>query len=102
MDFNSNIQISDILTVIHQVPGVDNCRLLHGGDVTGYSAANPNASIVGIQQIAPGAAPNSAALSSHVEPATGRAKDIYFRDDELPVLGGVVFKTLARNSFGVL
>jgi len=102
MDFNSNVQISDILTVIHQVPGVDNCRLLHGGDVTGYSPANPNASIVGIQQIAPGAAPNSAALSSYVEAATGRAKDIYFRDDELPALGGVVFKTLARNSFGVL
>jgi hypothetical protein len=102
MDFNSNVQISDILTVIHQVPGVDNCRLLHGGDVTGYSSANPSASIVGIQQIAPGSTPTSAALSSYVEAATGRAKDIYFRDDELPVLGGVVFKTLARNSFGVL
>lgn len=102
MDFNSNVQISDILTVIHQVPGVDNCRLLHGGDVIGYSSANPNASVVGIQEIAPGAAPDSGALASHVEPATGRTKDIYFRDDELPVLGGVVFKTLARNSFGVL
>lgn len=102
MDFNSNVQISDVLTVIHQVPGVDNCRLLNGADVTGYNSANPNASVVGIQQIAPGAAPDSAALSSYVDPATGRARDIYFRDDELPVLGGVVFKTLARNSFGVL
>jgi uncharacterized phage protein gp47/JayE len=102
MDFNSNVQISDVLAVIHQVPGVDNCRLLNGADVTGYSSANPNASIVGVQQIAPNSAPNSAALSSYVDAPTGRAKDIYFRDDELPVLGGVVFKTLARNSFGVL
>jgi hypothetical protein len=102
MDFNSNVQISDVLAVIHQVPGVDNCRLLNGADVTGYSSANPNASIVGVQQIAPNSAPNSAALSSYVDAATGRAHDIYFRDDELPVLGGVVFKTLARNSFGVL
>jgi hypothetical protein len=102
MDFNSNVQISDVLTVIHQVPGVDNCRLLNGADVTGYSSANPNASIVGIQQITPNGSPTDAAISSYVDPATGRAKDIYFRDDELPVLGGVVFKTLARNSFGVL
>jgi uncharacterized phage protein gp47/JayE len=102
MGFNSNVQISDILAIVHQVPGVDNCRLLHGGDVVGYSSANPNASIVGVQQIAPNAAPDSAALSSYVEAATGRARDIYFRDDELPVLGAVVFKTLARNSFGVL
>lgn len=102
MDFNSNVQISDVLSIIHQVPGVDNCRLLNGADVNGYTSANPNASIVGVQQIAPNSAPNSAALSSYVDPATGRARDIYFRDDELPVLGGVVFKTLARNSFGVL
>lgn len=102
MGFNSNVQISDVLSVIHQVPGVDNCRLLHGGDVTGYSSANPNASIVGVQQISPEGASTSAALVSYVETATGRAKDIYFKDDELPVLGAVVFKTLARNSFGVL
>lgn len=102
MDFNSNVQISDVLAVIHQVPGVDNCRLLNGADVIGYSSANPNASVVGVQQIAPNSAPTSAALSSYVDAPTGRAKDIYFRDDELPVLGGVVFKTLARNSFGVL
>ncbi|MEU6362269.1 baseplate J/gp47 family protein [Streptomyces albidoflavus] len=102
MGFNSNVQISDVLAVVHQVPGVDNVRLLHGGDVIGYSSANPNASVVGIQQIPPGGAPDSAALSSYVEAATGRARDIYFRDDELPVLGAVVFKTLARNSFGVL
>ncbi|MFH8483104.1 baseplate J/gp47 family protein [Streptomyces sp. NPDC018055] len=102
MGFNSNVQVSDVLAVIHQVPGVDNCRLLHGGDVIGYSSANPNASVVGIQQIAPTGAPDSAALVSYVEAASGRARDIYFRDDELPVLGAVVFKTLARNSFGVL
>ncbi|MGW1436882.1 baseplate J/gp47 family protein [Streptomyces griseus] len=102
MGFNSNVQVSDVLAVIHQVPGVDNCRLLHGGDVIGYSSANPNASIVGIQQIAPTGAPDSAALTSYVESASGRARDVYFRDDELPVLGAVVFKTLARNSFGVL
>ncbi|MDQ1041412.1 putative phage protein gp47/JayE [Streptomyces sp. V3I8] len=102
MGFNSNIQISDVLAVVHQVPGVDNCRLLHGSDVIGYSSANPSASIVGMQQIAPDSAPESGALTSYVEAATGRAKDIYFQDDELPVLGAVVFKTLARNSFGVL
>ncbi|MFD7835585.1 baseplate J/gp47 family protein [Streptomyces sp. NPDC059761] len=102
MGFNSNVQISDVLQVVHQVPGVDNVRLLHGGDVVGYSPSNPNASIVGVQQIVPNGAPDGAALASYVEPATGRARDIYFRDDELPVLGAVVFKTLARNSFGVL
>ncbi|MGW7100378.1 baseplate J/gp47 family protein [Streptomyces sp. NPDC054838] len=102
MGFNSNVQISDVLNVVHQVPGVDNVRLLHGGDVIGYSPANPNASIVGVQQITPNGAPDSPALVSYVEPSTGRARDIYFRDDELPVLGAVVFKTLARNSFGVL
>ncbi|MFE6000314.1 baseplate J/gp47 family protein [Streptomyces sp. NPDC056454] len=102
MGFNSNVQISDVLAVIHQVPGVDNVRLLHGGDVVGYSSANPNASIVGVQQITPTGAPDSAALVSYVEASSGRARDIYFRDDELPVLGAVVFKTLARNSFGVL
>jgi uncharacterized phage protein gp47/JayE len=102
MGFNGTVQISDVLAVVHQVPGVDNVRLLHGGDVVGYSPANPNASIVGVQQIAPNAAPNSAALASYVQASTGRAEDIYFKDDELPVLGGVVFKTLARNSFGVL
>lgn len=102
MGFNSTVQISDVLSVVHQVPGVDNVRLLHGGDVLGYSSGNPNASIVGIQQITPESAGDSVALSSYVQASSGRATDIYFRDDELPVLGAVVFKTLARNSFGVL
>lgn len=102
MGFNSNVQISDVLSVVHQVPGVDNVRLLHGGDVVGYNPSNPNASIVGIQQITPNSAGDSVALSSYVQASSGRATDIYFRDDELPVLGAVAFKTLARNSFGVL
>lgn len=102
MGFNSNVQISDVLAVIHQVPGVDNVRMLNGDDVLGYSSANPDASIVGVQQIPPHGAADATALQSYVEPATGRATDIYFKDDELPVLGAVVFKTLARNSFGVL
>lgn len=102
LGFNAAIQVSDVLEVIHQVPGVDNVRLLNGSDVTGYNPANPNASIVGIQQIVAGSAPASGAIVSYVDSTTGRAKDVYLKDNELPVLGGIVFKTLARNSFGVL
>ncbi|MFF7198193.1 baseplate J/gp47 family protein [Streptomyces sp. NPDC008079] len=102
LGFSAAVQVSDVLEVIHQVPGVDNVRVLNGGDVTGYNPLNPNASVVGIQQIVPGSAPASAAIASYVDAPTGRATDVYFRDNELPVLGAVVFKTLARNSFGVL
>lgn len=100
--FNAAVQVSDVLEVVHQVAGVDNVRILNGSDVPGYNPANPNASIVGIQQIVAGSAPTSGAIASYVDSATGRAKDAYFKDNELPVLGGIVFKTLARNSFGVL
>ncbi|GAA1978754.1 baseplate J/gp47 family protein [Kitasatospora viridis] len=118
MVFASTVQVSDVLAVAHQVPGVDNVRFLNGGDVSGYSPANPNASVVGIQQISPlasvsngasgsstwyplGTGPLGPALVSYVDLATGRASDAYFEDNELPVLGAVVFKNLARNSFGV-
>lgn len=118
MGFNAAVQVSDVLAVIHAVPGVDNVRLLNGSDVTGYSSANPNASIVGIQQIVPlagtsggvsssdwwynlGGSVTDSAVKSYVDAATGRAVDAYFEDNEVPVLGGVVFKPLARNSFGV-
>lgn len=102
LGFSAAIQVSDVLEVVHQVSGVDNVRLLNGSDVPGYNSASPNASIVGIQQIVPGAAPTSTAITSYVDAPTGRAMDIYLRDNELPVLGAIIFKTLARNSFGVL
>ncbi len=102
MQFNSTVQVSDVLSTVLAVPGVTNVRLLNGSDVTGYNPANPSASVVGIQQIAPNAAPTSAAIGSYVDPATGRAQDVAFADNELPVLGGIVFQTMAPNSFGIL
>lgn len=118
MGFNAAVQVSDALAVVHSVPGVDNVRFLNGSDVTGYSSSAPNLSIVGIQQIVPlagvsggttssdwwyqlGGAVTDTAIQSFVQTSTGRAMDVYFEDNEVPVLGGIVFKTLARNSFGV-
>ena len=102
LQFNSVLQVSEVLSTALAVPGVVNVRLLNGSDVTGYNPSNPSASVVGIQQIAPNAAPTSSAIGSYVDPATGRAQDVAFADNELPVLGGIVFATLAPNSFGIL
>lgn len=94
--FQGRVQISDLLQTIHNVPGVDNVRFLHGSDHSGYNSATPNLYDVGVQWVV-----DDAVVESYVD-LTGRPYDLRFGDAELPVLHSVVKVVKAENSFGAM
>jgi uncharacterized phage protein gp47/JayE len=94
--FQGRVQISDLLQIVHNVPGVDNVRFLHGGDHAGYNSAAPNGYTVGVQRMVEGVV-----TQSFVD-ATGRPSDLRFGDGELPVFHSAVKVLRAENSFGGL
>lgn len=86
LGFRSTVQVSDILQVVHNVAGVDNVRFIRQ-DENGTSFA--------LQQM----------LGSTVHKTfhtSGRAKDIIFGDDEIPVFHSTTVVAKAANTFGTI
>lgn len=92
--FNSVLQVSDVLQVAHQVPGVDAVRFLHGADYSGYNPATPNAYAVGIQRVVAGAV-----TQSYVDSPGGYALDVLFGDNELPAFNSAIKTAKAQNTW---
>lgn len=95
LGLNANVQVSDVLQVVHNVPGVDNVRFLNGTDYPGFTVGTANTYAVGIQRLTPA----GTVQTSYVD-AGGRAKDIFLLDSELPQFGGAIYAQKAANSFG--
>lgn len=95
LGFNSPVQFSDIIQVVHNVPGVDAVRFLHGGDHGGWNPATPNAFHVGMQRVV-----NGSVVYSYVD-TNGRPYDVEFADDEVAGFESVYKVTRAQNTFGV-
>lgn len=95
LGLNANVQVSDVLQVVHNVPGVDNVRFLNGADYPGFTVGTANNYAVGIQRLTAA----GTTQTSYVD-AAGRAKDVFLLDSEVPQFGGSVFAQRAGNSFG--
>jgi uncharacterized phage protein gp47/JayE len=93
LGFDAVVQASDILQVVHNTPGVDAVRFLHGGDISGYVSGTPNIFTVGIQQVV-----NGTVVNSYVD-TNGRAKDVILGDDEVPGFGLSVQVRKAENTW---
>jgi uncharacterized phage protein gp47/JayE len=89
------VQVSDVLQVVHNVPGVDNVRFLNGADYPTWTFATTNNFAVGIQRLT-----SAGTVQSSLVDTTGRPKDWNFTDSEVPQFGGCVFVQKAANSFG--
>jgi hypothetical protein len=86
--FSSSLQVSDLLQEAHGVRGVDNVRLLTSTEPTaGGGYGIERTSSLGVN------------LSNFVN-SSGRATDVAFADNEVPVLFDVVCVFKAANSFG--
>lgn len=95
LGLNANVQVSDVLQVVHNVPGVDNVRFLNGSDYPGFTVGTANNYAVGIQRLTAA----GTVLASYVD-AAGRAKDIFLLDSEVPQFGNGIYAQKAANSFG--
>jgi uncharacterized phage protein gp47/JayE len=93
LGFNAVVQASDILQVIHNTPGVDAVRFLHGGDISGYVSGTPNLFTVGIQKVV-----GTTVVTSYVD-TNGRAKDVILGDDEVPAFGLTFLSKKAQNTW---
>jgi uncharacterized phage protein gp47/JayE len=91
--FDGVVQVSDVLQVAHNVPGVDAVRFLHGSDYSGWNPATPNAFAVGVQRVVAGAV-----TQSYVD-TNGYALDVLFGDAELPIFSSAVKVAKAQNTF---
>lgn len=89
LGFDAPVQVSDILQMIHNVPGVDNVRFLNStDDGTAYAISRMSSYQVNTQ------------LS--VYSTAGRARDIQFGDDQYPVYHSSRIVQKAANSFGTI
>lgn len=95
LGLNSVVQVSDVLQVLHNVPGVDNVRFLNGSDWPGWTSGTSNSFQVGIQQLSS----TGTVLTSYVD-TTGRPKDIVLTDSQVPQFGASLYVQRAQNSFG--
>jgi hypothetical protein len=95
LGFAQPVQFSDVLQVIHNVPGVDAVRFLHGADHLSWNPLTPNAFAVGIQQVI-----NGVVVKSFVD-TNGRAKDVLFGDNEVAGFESCYRVAKAQNTFGV-
>jgi uncharacterized phage protein gp47/JayE len=91
----SVVQASDVLQTIHNVPGVDAVRFLYSADNPGFSFGSANNYNVGIQQVV-----GTTVVASFVD-TNGRAIDVLFADNALPVFGLTYKVQKAQNSWGV-
>lgn len=95
LGLNANVQVSDALQVVHNVPGVDNVRFLNGSDYAGFTVGTANNYAVGIQRLT-----SAGTVQTSYVDANGRPKDIFLLDSEVPQFGGGVYAQKAANSFG--
>lgn len=86
LGFGASVQVSDIIQVVHNVPGVDNMRFLNSTD---------DSSSYGIAQMSPWSA--NAQVGLFV--SGGRAKDVIFPDDTYPVLHSTRIIAKGANTF---
>lgn len=90
--FGEVVQVSDLLGVIHRVPGVDAVRFLtDSDDATNYA----------IQRVSP----LGNVLTTYATPTgaqVSRAIDVFVGDDEYPVFNSVTIVPRAQNSFGTV
>lgn len=87
------VQVSDIENVVHNVPGVDNVRVLAASDYPSWTLGTSNSFDLGIQRVV-----NGSVVESFVT-AGGRLKDLVFGDAETPILHSVIKVTKAQNTF---
>lgn len=88
LGFQAQLQVSDIIQTVHNVPGVDNVRMLTSTDSgTGYA----------IQRMSQ----FSGTTVLQTYHTSGRSVDIQFADDQYPVFHSSVVSARAANSFGV-
>lgn len=86
--FNSPLQISDVLQVVHNVAGVDNVRMLGSADdAVKYAICRMSAFAL---------TPTVVSIYA----TGGRANDVYFSGNEYPTLHSVRIIQKAANSFG--
>ncbi len=95
LGINSVVQVSDVLQVLHNVPGVDNVRFLNGSDWPGWTSGTSNSYQVGIQQISS----TGTVTTSYVD-TSGRPHDVFFTDSQVPQFGASLYAQRAGNSFG--
>jgi hypothetical protein len=97
LGFRSVVQASDILSVAHNVPGVDNIRFLNSLETsTGELAADGPFENWGIQRVSA----NGTHLSHHASGSTpARARDIVLAENEVPVLVDIRYLTKAQNTY---
>lgn len=81
-EFRDNVQISDMIDVVHNVQGVDNVRLTKSTD------AGVTGNAYNILELAE----DGTALTNH-------GSDIYLKSDEVPVLESVVVRVHGQNTF---
>lgn len=90
LGFTGILQISDIIEVVHGVPGVDAVRFLNSGDdPTDYAIQKMSETGVVLDTFDDGGAP-------------ARAIDVLLTDSEVPVFNAVSLTVKAQNSFGGL
>lgn len=87
LGFDANVQVSDVLNVVHNVAGVDNVRFLTStDDASNYAMVRMS---------------NSAAnYQIEVFSQNGRAIDVMWSNHEYPVLHSTVIVPKAANTFG--
>jgi uncharacterized phage protein gp47/JayE len=90
----ATIQASDILQVVHNVPGVDAVRFLDASDIVGYSYASRNTYNIGIQLVRGGSV-----TATYITTA-GRCQDVILSDSQNPVFESAVKVIKAQNTFG--
>lgn len=90
------VQASDVLQVVHSVPGVDAVRFMHSGDVSGWNSSTPNNFTVGIQRVV-----GTTVVESFVD-SNGRVRDVFFADNEAPTFGLTYISVRAQNSYGTM
>lgn len=95
LGINSQLQVSDAIKVLHNVPGVDNVRFFNGSDWPGWTSGTSNSYQVGIQQLSS----TGTVQTSYVD-TTGRPHDVLFTDSQVPQFGASVYVQKASNSFG--
>lgn len=84
LGFNAAVQVSDIVQVVHNVPGVDNVRLTTSTD---------NPTTYGIQLVQS----DGTVISTYN--VGGNPTDVYFDERTYPLLHSIAYSVKARNTF---
>lgn len=86
LGFNNPVQVSDVLQMVHNVPGVDNVRFLTSTDDATTYAITRMSIYDGVTQLG-------------VFATAGRAIDVNFADDQIPIFHSSRVIQKANNTF---